>query len=248
MQQRAQQRARGRQQMGALQDMIGRQGGLLDHAQGRAEDAARPQFGDQQPTQAADPNVERQADQRVQRALRRALGELMQQFSDLTGKLPPGLGDADQAMQEAGRQLGAGNDQAAGAQEQRAIEDLQKGGQQMGQAMAQQFGAGQQGEEEGQAEGDGDSGQFMFQEGRGDEPGNGTLGGPPRRADGRRDPLGRQYGEGTSGADEGDDVTIPEQREHQRTRAIEEELRRRDANRQRPQEELDYYGRLLKGF
>ena len=29
------QRQRGRQQMGAVQDMIGRQGGLLDHSQGR---------------------------------------------------------------------------------------------------------------------------------------------------------------------------------------------------------------------
>ena len=43
-------------------------------------------------------------------------------------------------------------------------------------------------------------------------------------------------------------MTVPEERERQRTRAIEEELRRRDANRERPQEELDYIGRLLKGF
>ena len=37
--QRAQQRQRGQQQMGAVQDMIGRQGGLLDHAQRRRPDA-----------------------------------------------------------------------------------------------------------------------------------------------------------------------------------------------------------------
>ena len=89
---------------------------------------------------------------------------------------------------------------------------------------------------------------MMMQEGRGDGSGKGTLPGSPGRADGRRDPLGRQYGQGSSGADEGDDVTVPEQRERQRTRAIEEELRRRDADRERPQEELDYIGRLLKGF
>ena len=247
MQQRAQQRSRGRQQMGALQDMIARQGGLLDHAQGRVDDQTRSQFGDQQPTEPVDPSVERQADQRVQQALRRALGELMQQFSDLTGKLPPGLGDADQAMQEAGRQLGTGNDKAAGRQEQKAIEDLQKGGQQMGQTMAQQFGSGQQGEE-GEAEGGSDSGQFMLQEGRGEGNGQDMMPGEMGRSRGGRDPLGRQYGETGSGADEGDDVAIPEHREQQRTRAIEDELRRRDANRERPQEELDYYGRLLKGF
>jgi uncharacterized protein (TIGR02302 family) len=246
-QRNAQQRQRGRQQMGALQDMIGRQGGLLDHAQGRADAETRPRFGQPQPTEPTDPNAEREADQRVQQALRRALGELMQQFSDLSGELPPSLGEADKAMREAGRELGTGNDKGASGQEQKAIEALQKGGQEMGQAMARQFGPGQQGQD---GEGDGDSaeGQLMMQEGRGDGSGNGTLPGAEGRADGRRDPLGRHYGQGNSGADEGEDVTVPEERERQRTRAIEEELRRRDADRERPQEELDYFGRLLKGF
>lgn len=246
-QQRAAQRQRGHQQMSALQDMIGRQGGLLDHAQSRAEEETRPRFGQPPPTEPTDPNAEREADRRVQQALRRALGELMQQFSDLSGELPPSLGQADQAMQQAGHDLGTGDDKGAGTQEQKAIEALQKGGQEMGQAMARQFGPGQQGED-GEAEGDGSEGQMMMQEGRGDNGGNGTLPGPPGRADGQRDPLGRHYGQGSSGADEGDDVTVPEERERQRTRAIEDELRRRDADRQRPQEELDYFGRLLKGF
>ena len=35
------QRQRGRQQMGAVQDMIGRQGSLLDHSQGRADETTR---------------------------------------------------------------------------------------------------------------------------------------------------------------------------------------------------------------
>jgi len=246
-QQRAQRRQRGQQQMGALQDMIGRQGGLLDHAQRRTDAETQPRFGQPEPTKPTDTNAEREADQRVQQALRRALGELMQQFSDLTGEVPPALGQADTAMREAGRELGAGDDKDASAQEQKAIEALQKGGQQMGQAMARQFGPGQQGAD-GEAEDGGAEGQLMMQEGRGDGSGNGVLPGSPGRADGRRDPLGRRYGQGTSGADEGDDVTVPEQRERQRTRAIEEELRRRDADRERPQEELDYYGRLLKGF
>ncbi len=246
-QQRAQQRQRGRQQMGALQDMIGRQGGLLDHAQGRADAEARPRFGQPPPAEPTDPGAERDADRRVQQALRRALGELMQQFSDLSGELPPSLGEADQAMREAGHALGTGDDKSASGQEQKAIEALQKGGQEMGQAMARQFGTGQQGEE-GEGEDGGGEGQLMMQEGRGDGSGTGALPGAPGRADGRRDPFGRRYGQGSSGADEGDDVTVPEERERQRTRAIEEELRRRDADRERPQEELDYFGRLLKGF
>ncbi|HEY1934147.1 MAG TPA: DUF4175 family protein [Acetobacteraceae bacterium] len=247
-QQRQQQRQRGHRQMGALQDMIRRQGGLLDHAQGRADEENEPHLGPA-PTQPADPAVQRQADQRVQQALRRALGELMQEFSDLTGKLPPGLGKADTDMRSAGQQLAQGNDQSAGEAEQKAIEDLQKGGQQMGQAMAQQFGPGQngQGDEADSGDGDGEMGLSM-QEGEGDQGGEGPLDGSAGRGDGQRDPLGRRYTSGTTGADEGSDVALPEKRDAQRTRTIEDELRRRDAERDRPQMELDYIGRLLKQF
>ena len=241
------QRQRGRQQMGAVQDMIGRQGGLLDHAQKRAE-GERPQ-GNQPASKPGDEASEREADQRVQQALRRALGELMQQFGDLTGQVPPSLGEADTAMRDAGRQLGQGQDKAAGESEQRAIEALQKGGREMGQAMAKAFGQGQQG---GDQEGDEGSMGFSLQEGQGDWPGNGhgyRRGGPPDRANpGGRDPLGRRYGQGSSGADESADVTVPEERERQRTQAIQEELRRRGAERERPQQELDYIDRLLKQF
>ena len=107
------QRRRGRQQMGVVQDMIGRQGGLLDHSQGRVDETTRFR-GNRPPTQPADEAAQREADRRVQQALRRALGELMQQFGDLTGQVPPSLGEADTAMREAGRQLGEGNDAGAG--------------------------------------------------------------------------------------------------------------------------------------
>ena len=246
-QRHAQQRRQGQQQMGALQDMIQRQGGLLDHAQGRAEQPR--QFGNQPQSHPADPNAEREADRRVQQALRRALGELMQQFGDLTGKLPQGLGEADQAMRDAAGQLGKGNDKGASRAEQKAIEALQKGGQQMSQTMAQQFGSGGQGEEaDGQDGSEGQMGMGM-QQGEGDGAGNGLLPGERGRADRRgRDPLGRRLGQGSSGADESSDVQIPEKREWQRTREIEQELRNRGAQRTRPQEELDYIQRLLKQF
>lgn len=242
-QRNAQQRQQGKQQMGALQDMIQRQGGLLDHAQSRAEQPQR--FGDRPQTMPADPNTQREADRRIQQALRRALGELMQEFGDLTGKVPQGLGEADQAMRQASGNLAKGNDQGASQSEEKAIEALQKGGQQMSQTMAQQFGSGQQGEEaEGQ---DGGQGQMGMQDQQGEGEGNGSLYG--RRGDGRgRDPLGRELGQGRSGADESNDVQIPEKREWQRTRQIEDELRQRGAERDRPQQELDYIERLLKQF
>ena len=241
------QRKRGRQQMGAVQDIIGRQGGVLDHTQGRADEATRF-HGEQPGTKPTDENAQRDADRRVQQALRRALGELMQQFSDLTGQVPPSLGEADTAMREAGQQLGKGDDPGAGASEQKAIEALQKGGREMGQAMARQFGQ-QPGEDGSEQDGDSDGPMgFSLRNGQDDSPGSGYQSGPPDRARSGRDPLGRRYGQGSSGADESADVTVPEERERQRTQAIEEELRRRGADRARPQQELDYINRLLKQF
>ena len=246
----AERRQRGRQQMSVVQDMIARQGGVLDRTQQRIEPTPRFNGINQPPTQAQDPNAARQADQRVQQALRRALGELMQRFSDLTGKLPPSLGEADTAMRAAGEALGQGQDQAAGNAEQQAIEALQKGGREMGQTMAQQFGKGQGGQNGEGDEGDGDDGSLglSLQDGHGDWNAGGARPGSPYTPDSRRDPFGRRTGQGGSGMDESSTVTVPEQREQQRTQDIEQELRRRGADRTRPQYELDYIERLLQQF
>ncbi len=280
--QRAEKRQRGQQQMTALQDIVRRQGSLLDHAQERA-DAARAardprrlplnrRFDPPADPAAPDPKAAeaRGTEQRVQQALRRALGELMQQYGDLTGKIPPNLGEADGAMRDAGQALAQNSDVPAAAAELKAIEALQKGGRSMSQQMAQQFGRGQQGEgDQGEGEeGEGEDGQGQMAgdqpgdgPGQGGDPRGGTRNGPgrgdrpwngsrsvDRRADDRRDPLGRPLHEGTSGTDESGDVQVPEQMEEARTRAIQDELRRRGAERTRPQPELDYIDRLLKQF
>ena len=119
-------RQRGKRQQSVVQDLIAREGGLLDHAQHRDNPSPSP----------SDPAAQREADSRVQQALRRALGELMQQFTDLSGEASPGLGEADQAMRDAATQLNQGEDQAAGQSQQQAIAALQKGNKEMGQAMA----------------------------------------------------------------------------------------------------------------
>ena len=240
-QKNAEQRQRGRQQMGAVQDMIAREGALLDHAEGRAQQNPRTR----PPGSAGDPVTAREADRRVQQALRRALGELMQQFGDLTGEIPPSLGEADGAMRDATRQLSDGRDRSAGESVQQAIEALQRGAQEMGQAMVRKFGPPQPGN--GGASGEGDAGLFGMTL-------PGQNGGPPPGSDpGRanrqgRDPLGRAVGTGSSGESISDDTAVPEERERQKTLAIQEELRRRGAERARPQPELDYIDRLLKQF
>lgn len=291
---RAQQRQQGQQQLGVVQDVIQREGGLLDTAQQRSQGrlpdenprdpapnrpfsqplpplpfsglpftrglAPPPDPRAQQQDQAQSA-AQRQHEQAVQQALRRVLGELMQRYGDLTGQVPPALGDADTAMRDGAMALGKGDDAGAAAAEQRAIEALQKGGQAMGAQMAEMFGAPGQGA--GDQPGDGQDGQGQMGRGWGNQPGNGPYGqygygrspGNPwshgfgdRREGDRLDPLGRPLREGAGGRNEGGDVKVPDQMEQARTRAIQEELRRREAERSRPQHELDYIDRLLRPY
>jgi uncharacterized protein (TIGR02302 family) len=263
-QQRQRQRERGQQQMGVLQDMVRRQGEMLDrsHQRSEAEEQrqaqerrqqqqtppwggqrqTQPQRESQQGQQGGEEGAQQQerADQpsrdaRQQRALRRALGELMQQFGDLTGEVPPQLGRADQAMRESQDALSEGRD--ASPHQQRAIRELQEGGRQMAQQMQRQFGQGQDGEEQGEESGmAGDAQQGGEGQDQAQEQGQG------------RDPLGRRAREPTGSADAGSDTRVPDEAEMLRTRRIQEELRRRGAERERPPTELDYIDRLLRRF
>ena len=255
-QRNAERRQRGRQQMSAVQDLIGREGQLLDNSQRRATPTldGRPPRGQSQtqllPPQPP-PDSTRQGDQTVQQALRRSLGELMQQFGDLSGKIPPALNEAEQSMRDAAEALSQGRDAVANRAEQRAIEALQRGGREMGQQMARQFGPARAGEAGEEGDGDGDPFGFGFslQDGQSDRDGGGQGTEPSRRrGSDRRDPLGRQLGQGTSGADESADVRVPEEMERQRTQNLQQELRRRGGERFRSQEELDYIDRLLRRF
>jgi hypothetical protein len=173
---------------------------------------------------------------------------MMQQFGDLTGEVPQALTDADQAMRESGTDLGSGDDKGAAVAEQRAIEALQKGAREMGRSLAKKFGQGRQDGDQGEGEGFGAEGPMgmMMPDGRGEGSGGSPLPGPPSRADSRgRDPLGRTN-QG-NGLDSGD-VRVPEEAERKRSQAIQEELRRRGAERERPRRELDYIDRLLRQF
>jgi uncharacterized protein (TIGR02302 family) len=132
-----------------------------------------------------------------------------------------GLGDADSAMGDAGSRLGEGNADGAVDSQGQALEAMRKGAQSLADAMQQGDGDGQ---------GDGPS----------DRPGRQQSGGN------QSDPLGRPL----HGREYGDDLTvkIPGEIDVQRVRRILEELRRRLADPQRPQIELDYLERLLKDY
>ncbi len=258
--QRAEGRERGRKQMGVLQDLVRREGGLVDHAQARAQAAPAhiepvpdtppdtlPGAGS--PSLAQTDAAEREHDARVQRALRRALGELMQQHGDLTGKIPEFLGQADLAMRDAQGALADRHDDVAADAQQRAIAALQEGGQAMSQQLARQFGR-ERGRQQGGGEPDQDASQGdegdPTSDGQAAGPADGSLGDQGDSKTGRNvDPFGRALHEGENGATDGGDTAVPETMEQARTRAVQEELRRRGADRLRPQDELDYIGRLL---
>ena len=133
-----------------------------------------------------------------------------------------GLGAADNAMGDAGGKLGEGNADGAVDSQGQALDALRKGAQKLAEAMQQRDG-----------------------EGQGDGP-NGNRAGRQQGSNNPSDPLGRPL----HGRDYGDDLTvkIPGEIDVQRVRRILEELRRRLADPQRPQIELDYIERLLKDY
>jgi hypothetical protein len=160
----------------------------------------------------------------------------MQQFGDLTGDVPQPLGEADRAMRDSAEALATGRD--AREDQQRAIRALTEGGRQMAQQMQRQFGQSQPGEGEEDGEGEGMAGGQQGGEGQdqAQELGQG------------RDPLGRRTREATGGQDNASDTRVPDEAELLKTRRIQEELRRRGGERERPPAELDYIDRLLRQF
>ncbi len=214
---------------------------------GASPPAATPPLSQaQQQEQAQKQEAARAAEQTMQQALRMAIGEVMQQYADLTGKIPPNLGDADAAMRAAGDALAQKQDPEAVAAEQKAIAALQKGGQAMSQQLARQFGRGQQpgqGQEPGGWQRGNQFGNGYGDQGFGDSWGNGDGRNP--MAGNSRDPLGRLTQDGTSGSADNGDVRIPDKMEHMRARDIEQELRRRDAEPGLTPSERDYIKRLL---
>ena len=214
------------QALDKLGDMIRRQQELRDRTFRQGQDQRR----DRQRGERGDKNALNDL-QGNQRDLRDQLNKLMEQLRQRgMGKRPGQQGDKGDGMDEFGKageamgdaegKLGEGNADSAVDSQGRALEALRRGAQGMAQAM-------QQGQ--GQGRGPGQPGQF----------------GRPR-ADQNTDPLGRPM----RGRDYGDDSTVkvPGEIDVQRARRILEELRRRYGESFRPQMELDYIERLLKGF
>ncbi|TDR89776.1 TIGR02302 family protein [Enterovirga rhinocerotis] len=162
-----------------------------------------------------------------QRALRDRLAELQRRMRGMGMQGEQGFGDAEGAMRDAEGQIGQGRDGQAVDSQGRALEGLQRGMQGMAQQMQRMMG-----------ENSGDD--------QGGEPGG--PGNPQGRASNdpnRDDPLGRptrsrDYSDGRVRIPGADETAVA------RARRILEELRRKLGDPTRPQEELDYFERLLR--
>lgn len=159
-----------------------------------------------------------------QQALRERLQDLEQRMKENGMRGEQGLADAEEAMREAEEALKQGNEGDAVDAQGRALDGLQRGAE----GMAQQMQEMAQGEGEGQQQGEG---QQPGQEGQAGARDDDPLGRPTR---------GREMSDGRVRVPNADESAV------QRARRIMEELRRKLGDPSRPQEELDYFERLLR--
>ncbi|MCB8819730.1 TIGR02302 family protein [Microvirga rosea] len=158
-----------------------------------------------------------------QQALRERLQELQRRMQGMGMENEQGLGDAEQAMREAENAIGQGQNGEAVDAQGRALESLRKGMQGMAQQMQQGPGSEQAGDQPGPGDPQG--------QGQANQRNNDPLGRPTRN---------RDYSDGN--------VRVPGVDESAAARAarILDELRRKLGDPSRPQEELDYFDRLLR--
>ncbi len=129
------------------------------------------------------------------------------------------LDDAERAMDDAARALERGDLAEALDQQSQAMEALREGMVELGRALAQE---------------------------QGDDPGQGQADGNMQEDRPLQDPLGRQAG--NSGAFNSDEGFEDREEAFRRSRELLDELRRRSAEQDRPDVELDYLRRLLDQF
>ncbi|HSE75069.1 MAG TPA: DUF4175 family protein, partial [Dongiaceae bacterium] len=214
---------------GEAQRMLNDLGKIMQGQQQLLQDTFRRQRGQQPGDQSGEGQGEGMGDgygqgqpsgngAAAQEALRQQLGDLMRRFSNATGDIPQGMGQAEQFMRGATSALrGDDLDHAAQAQND-ALEQLQQGMQQMSQALRQQMGA---------------------QRGPGQRDPMDPFG---RALNNDEGPGGDAF------AREGTDIVPLNQTDVDRSRQIFEELRQRRNQPQRPKIERDYLDRLLRQF
>ena len=218
-------------QMGEMMNQLGQmmrdQQRLMDETfrmpggQGMPQDGQRGETPGQQPGQPGQRGQGRGGDQlsQDQQGLGEALQEMMRRMGEMGMEAPSGMNRAGRAMGEAADALERGDREGALGSQNEALQALRDGARQMAEQMAQQQGQGSQG----------------------------RLGRDGRARGEDRDPLGRPMRR--DGEEFGPDYDmVPGEAAVERARRILEYLRNRAGETNRPQIELDYFERLLRGL
>ncbi|PXW65838.1 TIGR02302 family protein [Methylobacterium sp. B4] len=216
---------RQRQQNGQQQGQQG-QRGQQPGQRGQGEEGQQGQQGRGQQGQQGQGQGQRgQQGQNMgqrQQGLREQLQDLKERMKQQGLQGEEGLADAEGAMREAEEALGQGRNGDAVDAQGRALDGLKRGAEGLQQQMQQMAEGEGQGQQEGQSPG---------QQGRSGASDDDPLGRPTR---------GRDLSNGNVRVPNADESAV------QRARRIMEELRRKLGDPSRPQEELDYFERLLR--
>ncbi len=207
----------------AVQDSVQREAGLMDRAQARAPRAAPSPYQMQGlfPPPPPDPDeLEAQEESRGQdAATQRALHQVVEA---LKGALRGAGGQVPQGLNDAGTDMQVATDALTQGEEPTARAAEAK-------AIEDLRKGGQQ-----------------MQRQREENAQMAVI--PGARQQGEQDEEDGMEGGSAGPAADDNTVHVPDQMEQLRSREIQQELRRRGADRQRRQEELDYINRLLKPF
>jgi uncharacterized protein (TIGR02302 family) len=136
-----------------LNDLMNSQQNLMDQTYKRWQEMKSALSAGQDSTHGFEEDANRAAG--AQEEMRRALGEIMRRFGEMTGQIPGPLGEAEAEMRAARDALGKGRPGDAVTPQGRALDELRQGAEQMVEQFLNQFGAGegangQAGEGEGQ--------------------------------------------------------------------------------------------------
>lgn len=225
--------------MGELAETLRDQQKLADEAMRQMQD----QYGQWQQGQDGQGNPQNRDLADRQRELRERLGRqrglLPGRGTQQGDQARRDLDEAGRAMEEAEESLRDGDPAGAMQRQAQAIQSMREGMRALGDMMAQNQPQGQEGQQQGGQQGD-------PQGAEGDPNGQRGLAQPWSQQP-QTDPLGRALS-GDGGMIAGNEPLAEGADPSRKARDLQDEIRRREAERDRSRDERDYLGRLLENF
>lgn len=225
--------------MGELAETLRDQQKLADEAMRQMQD----QYGQWQPGQNGQGSEHNQELADRQRELRERLGRqrglLPGRGTEQGDQARRDLDQAGRAMEQAEEALRGGDPAGAMQRQAQAIQSMREGMRALGNMMAQDQPQGPQGQQQGGQQGD--------PQGPSGDPGGQRGLAQPWSQQPQTDPLGRALS-GDGGMIAGSEPLAEGADPARKARDLQDEIRRREAERERSRDERDYLGRLLEKF